>query len=122
MDTVVNFDITAEHDIICMYVTSDVVIQIQHIITNHHRAPHQYRVKFYQMFIHNDKLIEIHPRVIIYIMYHTATNADIWNSGGLYDRLISTMGFPILVKRHLYIELGPRRPTLQRRYIGIMAS
>ena len=25
-----------------------------------------------------------------------------------YDRLISTVGFPILVKRHLYIESGPR--------------
>ena len=24
-----------------------------------------------------------------------------------YDRLISTMGFPILVRWHLYIELGP---------------
>ena len=24
-----------------------------------------------------------------------------------YDRLISTMGFPILVRRHLYIEWGP---------------
>ena len=24
-----------------------------------------------------------------------------------YDRLISTMGFPILVRLHLYIELGP---------------
>ena len=27
-----------------------------------------------------------------------------------YDRLISTMGFPILVRRHLYIELGPCTP------------
>ena len=26
-----------------------------------------------------------------------------------YDRLISTMGFPILVRRHLYIESGPLR-------------
>ena len=26
-----------------------------------------------------------------------------------YDRLISTMGFPILVRCHLYIESGPRR-------------
>ena len=25
-----------------------------------------------------------------------------------YDRLISTMGFPILVRRYLYIESGPR--------------
>ena len=25
-----------------------------------------------------------------------------------YDRLISTMGFPILVRLHLYIESGPR--------------
>ena len=25
-----------------------------------------------------------------------------------YDRLISTMGFPILVRHHLYIESGPR--------------
>ena len=25
-----------------------------------------------------------------------------------YDRLISTMGFPILVRRHLYIDSGPR--------------
>ena len=25
-----------------------------------------------------------------------------------YDRLISTMGFPILVRQHLYIESGPR--------------
>ena len=24
-----------------------------------------------------------------------------------YDRLISTMGFPILVRRHLYIVSGP---------------
>ena len=28
-----------------------------------------------------------------------------------YDRLISTMGFPILVRRHLYIESGPWRPS-----------
>ena len=27
-----------------------------------------------------------------------------------YDRLISTMGFPILVTWHLYIESGPRAP------------
>ena len=27
-----------------------------------------------------------------------------------YDRLISTMGFPILVRWHLYIESGPCRP------------
>ena len=27
-----------------------------------------------------------------------------------YDRLISTMGFPILVRQHLYIESGPRDP------------
>ena len=27
-----------------------------------------------------------------------------------YDRLISTMGFPILVRRHLYIESGPGDP------------
>ena len=26
-----------------------------------------------------------------------------------YDRLISTMGFPILVRQHLYIEPGPRQ-------------
>ena len=25
-----------------------------------------------------------------------------------YDRLISTMGFPVLVRRHLYFEPGPR--------------
>ena len=25
-----------------------------------------------------------------------------------YDRLISTMGFPVLVRRHLYLEPGPR--------------
>ena len=25
-----------------------------------------------------------------------------------YDRLISTMGFPILLRQHLYIESGPR--------------
>ena len=25
-----------------------------------------------------------------------------------YDRLISTMGFPMLVRRHLYVESGPR--------------
>ena len=29
-----------------------------------------------------------------------------------YDRLISTMGFPILVRRHLYIESGPCSPVL----------
>ena len=28
-----------------------------------------------------------------------------------YDRLISTMGFPILIRRHLYIESGPRLHT-----------
>ena len=28
-----------------------------------------------------------------------------------YDRLISTMGFPILVRRHLYIESGPWSPN-----------
>ena len=28
-----------------------------------------------------------------------------------YDRLISTMGFPIPVRRHLYIESGPRSNT-----------
>ena len=28
-----------------------------------------------------------------------------------YDRLISTMGFPILVRRHLYIESGPWLPA-----------
>ena len=28
-----------------------------------------------------------------------------------YDRLISTMGFPILVRRHLHIESGPRSRT-----------
>ena len=27
-----------------------------------------------------------------------------------YDRLISTMGFPILARRHLYIESGPSWP------------
>ena len=27
-----------------------------------------------------------------------------------YDRLISTMGFPILIRWHLYIESGPRCP------------
>ena len=27
---------------------------------------------------------------------------------GSYDPLISTMGFPMLVRRHLYIESGPR--------------
>ena len=27
---------------------------------------------------------------------------------GSYDRLISTMGFSILVRRHIYIESGPR--------------
>ena len=26
-----------------------------------------------------------------------------------YDHLISTMGFPLLVRQHLYIESGPRR-------------
>ena len=35
-----------------------------------------------------------------------------------YDRLISTMGFPILVRWHLYIESGPRclwgQPTGER--------
>ena len=30
-----------------------------------------------------------------------------------YDRLISTMGFPIPVRRHLYIESGPRVPSCQ---------
>ena len=28
-----------------------------------------------------------------------------------YDRLISTMGLPILVRCHLYIESGPRAPS-----------
>ena len=32
-----------------------------------------------------------------------------------YDRLISTMGFPILVRQHLYIESGPR--TWRSHYI-----
>ena len=27
-----------------------------------------------------------------------------------YDCLISTMGFPTLIRRHLYIESGPRFP------------
>ena len=31
-----------------------------------------------------------------------------------YDRLISTMGFPILVRRHLYIESGTRAVHEQR--------
>ena len=31
-----------------------------------------------------------------------------------YDRLISTMGFPILVRCHLYIELGPRAAAALR--------
>ena len=36
-----------------------------------------------------------------------------------YDHLISTMGFPILIRRHLYIESGPRlstdvSPTMQK--------
>ena len=31
-----------------------------------------------------------------------------------YDRLISTMGFAILVRRHLYIESGPWFPGLTR--------
>ena len=29
-----------------------------------------------------------------------------WEIRRSYDRLISTMGFPILVRRHLYIESG----------------
>ena len=28
-----------------------------------------------------------------------------------YDRIISTMGFPILIRCHLYIESGPRSPS-----------
>ena len=37
-----------------------------------------------------------------------------------YDRLISTMGFPILVRRHLYIELGPRRLFTCRRGVLLL--
>ena len=37
-----------------------------------------------------------------------------------YDRLISTMGFPILVRWRLYIESGPRK--LQRRHMDHTAS
>ena len=36
--------------------------------------------------------------------------ASLWTTAIVhfaYDRLISTMGFPILVRRHLYIESGP---------------
>ena len=33
-----------------------------------------------------------------------------------YDRLISTMELPILVRRHIYIELGPSpMPTAKSR-------
>ena len=35
-----------------------------------------------------------------------------------YDRLISTMGFPILVRWHLYIESGPWSLLRRRRLIG----
>ena len=31
-----------------------------------------------------------------------------------YDRLISTMGFPILVRPHIYIESGPRAKSRQQ--------
>ena len=34
-----------------------------------------------------------------------------------YDRLISTMGFPILVRWHLYIESGPRPSFGNSHYV-----
>ena len=37
-----------------------------------------------------------------------------------YDRLISTMGFPILVRQHLYTESGPRYPKMI--FMGICSS
>ena len=34
-----------------------------------------------------------------------------------YDHLFSTMGFPILVRRHLYIESGPSSPHSMRPHL-----
>ena len=38
-----------------------------------------------------------------------------------YDRLISTMGFPILVRWHLYIESGPRYLHMKQSFITLSA-
>ena len=39
--------------------------------------------------------------------YFTSVGNPIVEIGRSYDRLISTMGFPVLVRQHLYIESGP---------------
>ena len=39
-----------------------------------------------------------------------------------YDRLISTMGFPIPVRRHLYIESGPRFRSLDCSWFPVRVS
>ena len=61
-------------------------------LTNTPRAPIQYK----------DAILPVYENPIVEIRRS-------------YDRLISTMGFPILVRWHLYIELGPRaiRPSLK---------
>ena len=41
------------------------------------------------------------------IQYHTSIGNPIVEIRRSHDRLISTMGFPILVRKHLYIESGP---------------
>ena len=43
----------------------------------------------------------------IQICHLTSVGNPIMDIRRFYDRLISTMGFPILVRRHLYIESGP---------------
>ena len=47
-----------------------------------------------------------------YLVTTLYTNAR-WLIKYKYDRLISKMGFPILVRRHLYIELGPRSLSIR---------
>ena len=37
-----------------------------------------------------------------------------------YDHLISTMGFPIMVRRHLYIESGPWVKPTNQWHSGIL--
>ena len=40
-----------------------------------------------------------------------------WEIRRSYDRLISTMGFPILVRCHLYIEPGPSAMVYRCCYV-----
>ena len=48
----------------------------------------------------------------IYRWHLTSIGNPIMEIRQSYDRLISTMGFPILVRCHLYIESGPRYLTM----------